>query len=87
MLYLSAVHSDTLQGLLVSHGDGIFTYDPAGAFADLGAGEMATDVFSYTVRDEGGNTATATVTITVSGGTDDSARLYLPIILNNGSGR
>lgn len=79
-LTLVAVHSDSLKGQLVSNGDGTFTYDPAGAFANLGAGQTATDVFSYTIRDEGGQTDTATVTITVRG---EGSIIYLPLTLKD----
>ena len=35
--------------------------------AELGAGETATDTFSYTITDENGLTDTATVTVEVQG--------------------
>lgn len=61
--------SDTL-GEVRLNGNGTVTYDPAGAFDSLGAGETATDTFRYTVDDGRGGTATATVTITITGGND-----------------
>ncbi|MGF1453889.1 MAG: Ig-like domain-containing protein [Alphaproteobacteria bacterium] len=57
----------TLLGTLTDQGDGVFTYDPDGQFDALPAGETATDQFTYTVTDDGGGTASATVTVTVSG--------------------
>jgi VCBS repeat-containing protein len=62
------------QGAAVTvAGDGTFAYDPgvSGSLQSLAAGEQATDVFSYTVKDFLGNTFTATVTIVVDGVNDD----------------
>ncbi len=56
--------------LLTVNADGSFTYDPNGQFEHLGAGDTASDSFSYTSDDGNGNTATATVTITVNGAND-----------------
>jgi large repetitive protein len=56
--------------LLTLNSDGSYDYDPNGAFESLGAGETATDSFSYTVSDGNGGTDTATVTITVNGAND-----------------
>src|SRR5262249_45847692 len=47
--------------------DGTFTYDPNGAFDSLGAGQTATDTFTYTVDDGHGGMSTATATITITG--------------------
>lgn len=54
-------------GQVVDNGDGIFFYDPNGAFDALGQDETATDSFTYTVRDSSGAESTETVTITVTG--------------------
>ncbi|WP_372871090.1 VCBS domain-containing protein [Shewanella sp.] len=53
--------------LLTLHADGTYSYDPAGHFDYLTAGELATDSFSYTITDADGATDTATVTINVIG--------------------
>ena len=52
-------------GQVINNGDGTFTYNSNGQFAFLGAGETATETFTYTIDDgfEGQNTATVTVTI------------------------
>ena len=50
--------------------DGTVNYDPAGAFEALGAGDSATDTFTYTVSDGNGGSDTATVTVTVDGVND-----------------
>ncbi|MCP5364919.1 MAG: tandem-95 repeat protein [Hyphomicrobiales bacterium] len=50
-------------------GDGI-TYDPSGRFAALGAGETATDEITYTIVDRHGATASAIVSVEISGEND-----------------
>ncbi|MEL6753116.1 MAG: VWA domain-containing protein, partial [Pseudomonadota bacterium] len=57
------------SGAIVSvEQDGTFTYSRAGAFSDLGEGELATDGFRYTITDTGdGNNDTANVQVTVTG--------------------
>ncbi|MGB6041927.1 MAG: Ig-like domain-containing protein, partial [Pirellulales bacterium] len=57
-------------GSVIDNGDGTFTYDPAGAFENLAAGETTTDTFTYTISDGNGGTDTATVTITINGVND-----------------
>ncbi len=57
-------------GSVTVFSDGSYTYDPSGAFDSLGAGDSDTDAFIYTVTDVLGETATATVTITVNGVND-----------------
>ena len=56
--------------LLKLNSDGSYSYDPNGRYNRLAAGATATDSFSYTVRDGGGLTATATVTLTIHGVND-----------------
>ncbi len=56
--------------LLTVNGDGTYSYDPNGAFEYLGAGDSASDSFSYTVSDGNGGFDTATVTIIVNGSND-----------------
>ncbi|WP_370336621.1 beta strand repeat-containing protein [Parvularcula marina] len=66
-------YDDTgMLGVLVSNGDGTFTYDPNGQFDDLESGETATETFTYTVSDGNGGSDTATVTITIIGLGDGS---------------
>lgn len=59
-------------GLITDNGDGTFGYDPNGAFDRLGDGETATDTFSYTLSDGNGGTSVATVTLTITGVSDDA---------------
>lgn len=54
-------------------------YDPTGRFDDLAAGATATDYFSYTVSDPFGATATAVVTVTITG-------LAEPPVVNSDTG-
>ncbi|GAB3462766.1 hypothetical protein GCM10027321_24720 [Massilia terrae] len=54
----------------VSIVDGKLSYDPGTHFVSLGAGATVTDTFAYTVKDSGGLTSIATVTVTVSGAND-----------------
>ncbi len=51
---------------------GSITFDPRGDFDDLPAGATRDVVITYIVRDEGGKTDTATLTVTVTG-TNDGA--------------
>ena len=50
--------------------DGSYTYTPNAAAQALDDGESQTDVFTYTVKDPAGLTATATLSITVNGKND-----------------
>ena len=77
------------QGAAVTvAGDGTFAYDPgvSASLQSLAAGEQATDVFSYTVKDFLGNTFTATVTIVVDGVNDDPVTRNESVTSINGGG-
>ncbi|WP_239640854.1 GLUG motif-containing protein [Haloferax sulfurifontis] len=52
---------------LTVYGNGSWRYDPNGRFESLDDGENATDNFTYTVSDAGGDLATGTITVTVTG--------------------
>ncbi|WP_193748812.1 VCBS domain-containing protein [Leisingera sp. ANG-Vp] len=65
-----SVDTTGTQGTVTNNGDGTFSYDPAGAFEHLAAGETATDTFAFTVDDGNGGFDTETVTVTVSGQND-----------------
>ncbi len=54
-------------GLFTLAADGSFTLDPAGAYAALSDGFNATETLTYTVVDAQGLTATALVTLTITG--------------------
>ena len=51
--------------------DGVVSYDPAGGFESLAAGEDTTDSFGYSISDGNGGSDSATVTVTVNGVNDD----------------
>ncbi|MEZ5774508.1 MAG: Ig-like domain-containing protein [Hyphomicrobiaceae bacterium] len=57
-------------GVFTILGDGQVTFDPAGGFEDLAAGETRTTSIAYTVSDGQGGTDTAVVTVTVTGVND-----------------
>lgn len=57
-------------GTLTLNADGSYTYTPNAAAQALDDGESQTDVFTYTVKDPAGLTATATLSITVNGKND-----------------
>ncbi|MFC3686716.1 Ig-like domain-containing protein, partial [Hydrogenophaga luteola] len=63
---VGAVLSGT-WGNLTLNANGSYTYVPNAAAQALDAGESQSDVFTYTVSDPGGLTATTTLTITVNG--------------------
>ena len=57
-------------GLVTINPDGTVSFDPNGAFDELGEGEEATTTVTYTVTDPDGAESTATVTFTVTGTND-----------------
>jgi VCBS repeat-containing protein len=68
LLLVTALDTSETVGTVTRWGPrGAFTYDPNGQFDYLQTGESATDNFAYTVADAVGDSATATVTITVRG--------------------
>jgi len=66
-----ALVSGPAKGTLTLAANGVFTFDPAGAFNSLADGATETVTFTYSVSDGKGGTDTETVTITVTG-TNDS---------------
>ncbi len=80
VLSVTGLDTTATIGLVTDNGDGTFDYDPNGMFDDLDVDrtipqrpvpETATDSFRYTITDSFGLTSTATVTITISGVSDD----------------
>jgi len=70
---LSAVADSftTNQGAAVTIlSDGTTTYNPDGQFEYLGAGETATDTFTYLVQDDDGGSDEGTVTVMIAGAND-----------------
>ena len=62
-----ALDTTDTRGTVTANGDGTVSYDPAGQFASLPAGETDTDTFTYTISDGQGGTATAMVSIIIEG--------------------
>jgi VCBS repeat-containing protein len=52
------------------NGDGTIHYDPNGQFESLGAGQTATDTFTYKATDGYHDSNSATVTVTINGSND-----------------
>jgi VCBS repeat-containing protein len=70
-LSILSVSTAGLLGASVSlDSNGDVVYDPVSALQYLGAGETASDTFTYTVTDNHGATDSATVTLTVTGRND-----------------
>ena len=69
-LNIISIDTSGALGSVISNADGTYTYDPGTAFQSLKAGEIATDVFFYTVSDGNGGDATAAVTVEVVGVND-----------------
>lgn len=63
--------SETVGTVAIVAGGGALKFDPTGRFDSLAPSQSATDSFRYTVTDGRGGTASARVTISVSG-VDDS---------------
>ncbi|MFO0996630.1 MAG: Ig-like domain-containing protein [Alphaproteobacteria bacterium] len=58
------------SGASVVVANGQVVYSPGALFQSLGAGQTATDTFSYVMRDAAGATSTSTVTVTIAGVND-----------------
>ncbi|WP_310619318.1 tandem-95 repeat protein [Flexibacterium corallicola] len=82
-----SVNTNGTLGTVINNGDGTFRYDPNGAFESLGAGQIITDAFTYTVDDGNGGTSTETVTVTIDGQNDaPEARAVSGVTDEDGSG-
>ncbi len=57
-------------GVLTLNGDGSYTFNPGTAYNGLDTGETATETITYTISDGNGGTDTATLTITINGAND-----------------
>jgi len=71
---ITGVQAVSAQGAAVTlAADGTVTYDAGAIFADLEAGQTATDSFTYTITDSNGVSSTATATVTITGVTPNTA--------------
>ena len=57
-------------GMLTLNADGSYTFEPGTAYNGLDTGETATETISYTVSDGNGGTAAALLVITINGAND-----------------
>ncbi|PLP59418.1 hypothetical protein CYK37_08820 [Mesorhizobium loti] len=57
-------------GSFIVNADGSYSFDPLTAFDDLKAGETRSTTVAYTISDGHGGTATATLTVVVTGAND-----------------
>ena len=79
VLSLLSVDTTGTKGVVGLNGNGGVTYDPSCKFDYLAQGEKALDTFSYTVQDKGEATATASVTVEVTG-VNDAPRAMADLI-------
>lgn len=70
VLTIIAVSATTGAGFALGLANGVVTYDPGTTYRSLGAGQTATDSFSYTISDTSGLTASATVSLVINGAND-----------------
>lgn len=64
--------------------DGTLIFNPNGAYDDLGAGESATELLRYTIRDSDGEVDHATVEVTVNGPASAAEGVYF--VADDGDG-
>ncbi len=68
-----------LSGQVIVNNDMTVSYDPSGAFENLGVGQDAKETFTYTISDGHGGSAEGTVTVTVKGVNDDPVITLIPL--------
>src|SRR5262249_27027762 len=83
---LLGIDTSRTLGLVTNLGDGTFRYDPNGKFISLPAGAVATDSFTYTVRDKYGSSSSGTVMVTINGDNQPPTAKDDAIAVNEGSG-
>lgn len=67
---VGGVVTGSTGGSFVINADGSYNFDPLAAFDDLQVGETRSTTVTYTVSDGRGGTATATLTVVVTGAND-----------------
>ncbi|MFK7943051.1 MAG: Ig-like domain-containing protein [Paracoccaceae bacterium] len=83
-LAIDSIDTSGTQGTVVINPDNdTVDYDPNGQFEFLGVGESAVDTFTYTVVDPSGATATAAVSVTITG--ENDAPVALDDVVNASS--
>lgn len=66
-LTVTKLNTTGTLGEVSINGNGTILYNPNGKFSSLTQGQTATDTFGFTVSDPYGNSASATVTVTITG--------------------
>ena len=66
-ILIAGIDTNGTTGTVTDNGDGTYSYNPNGQFDSLNSDENANDSFSYTIDDGNGETASATVNITING--------------------
>ncbi|MGF1500888.1 MAG: Ig-like domain-containing protein [Paracoccaceae bacterium] len=64
------ITADGIEGSVAALPSGAVRYTNADAFQSLAVGESAVETFTYRIQDQAGGTASATVTVTVTGRND-----------------
>ncbi|HVF94057.1 MAG TPA: Ig-like domain-containing protein [Sphingomonas sp.] len=77
VLTIASIPATSANGIALTLVNGNVVYAPGSAFQSLGAAQTATDSFAYTVADIAGTTATANVTVTITGANDAPLALAL----------
>ncbi|WP_291383974.1 Ig-like domain-containing protein, partial [Achromobacter sp. UBA5777] len=67
---VGAAITGTNGGTFTLNADGSYSFNPGSTFNNLGAGQTATSSITYTVSDGEGGTSTATLTVTITGTND-----------------
>ena len=67
VLNVSGIDLTGTVGSVTNNNDGTFTYDPNSQFDSLPQGQLANDSFAYQLSDGNGGTASAIVTVAVTG--------------------
>jgi VCBS repeat-containing protein len=63
--------TSALGATITQEADGTLRYDPSSIMDNLSEGQVVEDTFTYTIKDAGEETSTATVTVSVSGVNED----------------
>jgi VCBS repeat-containing protein len=85
-LTISAVNTNGTRGRVTLDPVAGVAYDPTGQFTNLADGAITLDIFTYTIRDTNGVTATATATIRIFGADRSPAAMPDALTLDEHAG-
>ncbi len=74
--------TEGLSGQVIVNNDMTVSYDPSGAFENLGVDQDAKETFTYTISDGHGGSAIGEVMVTVNGVNDDPAITLIALSVN-----